>query len=107
MYWDLTYEDKLVLRNDYYIDTSDLSISFWERNIFVSIRSAVTSCFCGNTNGGGASNPLFYREYKIVAACRIFNCTEFGIIKIGIIRCSFCNFFGCVFGSPAKPCVQA
>ena len=30
MYWDLTYEGKLSLRRDYGIDTSDLSIPFWE-----------------------------------------------------------------------------
>lgn len=30
MYWDLTYEDELVLRREYYIDTSDLSIPFWD-----------------------------------------------------------------------------
>ena len=28
--------------------------------------------------------PLFCRKYEIVASCHIFNCTEFGIIKIGI-----------------------
>ena len=27
---------------------------------------------------------MFYRENKVVTSSRIFNCTEFGIIKMGI-----------------------
>ena len=29
-------------------------------------------------------NPLFYGENKVVTSSRVFNCTEFGINKVGV-----------------------
>jgi len=55
---------------------------------------AVTTNLCGNIDSVGAFNPLFYRRNKIIAACGIFNCTEFGIIKIRIEqKLPFSNVF--------------
>jgi hypothetical protein len=43
-------------------------------------------------------NPLLYRQNKIIASGRIFNCTEFGIIKIGIEQnLPFTGIFNRVF----------
>ena len=47
-------------------------------------------------------NPRLYRENEIVASCCIFNCTEFGTIKISVIQYfPFSKIFDCAF--EAKP----
>lgn len=46
--------------------------------------SPISACFCYYAKGISGKYPLFCRKDEIVASCHIFNCTEFGIIKIGI-----------------------
>ena len=50
------------------------------------ICTTITTCLRTNTDGTGTFYPRFHRKHKIVTSCRIFNCTEFGTIKIGIIQ---------------------
>ncbi len=73
-----------------------------ERYIFVSIRASISACFCCYSNGVGGFYPIFHGKDEIVAACCIFNCTEIGIIKIGIVQgFPFANILNSAF--QAKP----
>ena len=50
------------------------------------VCATITTCLRTNTDGTGTFYPRFHRKHKIVTSCRIFNCTAFGTIKIGIIQ---------------------
>ena len=39
-------------------------------------------------------HPLFYRQYKIITSGGIFNYTEFGIIKNGVISSTKAKYIG-------------
>ncbi len=51
-----------------------------------------------NADCTGLFYPRFYRKHEIVVPCRIFNCTEFGTIKNGIIQ-----HFSFYFSLPTHP----
>ena len=48
--------------------------------------STVTPCLWHDSNCIRALNPSLDRKYKIITTSCIFNCTEFGTIKIRIIK---------------------
>mgnify|MGYP007028568249 CR=1 FL=1 len=50
------------------------------------ICATVATSLRTNADCIGPFYPRFYRKHEIVASCCIFNCTEFGTIKIGIIQ---------------------
>ena len=50
------------------------------------ICATVATSLRTNADCIGPFYPRFYRKHEIVASCRIFNCTEFGTIKIGVIQ---------------------
>ena len=71
-------------------------------NITVCIGPAITTGLRTKSYGISPFNPRFYRKNKIIAPGCIFNCTEFGTIKIRVIQYfSFPKIFNRTF--KAKP----
>ena len=50
------------------------------------ICATVATSLRTNADCIGSFYLRFYRKHEIVASCRIFNCTEFGTIKIVVIQ---------------------
>jgi hypothetical protein len=57
-----------------------------KRDVLMGISSAIPPGFGSNSDSAGFLYPLFDGQHKIVASRLISNCTEFGIIKTGIIQ---------------------
>jgi hypothetical protein len=57
-----------------------------KRDVFMSVGSAIPPCFGGYPDSASLLYPLLDGQHEIVASRLISNCTEFGIIKTGIIQ---------------------
>ena len=55
-------------------------------NIPVGVCPTIAASLSHNAYGSGSLNPCLDRQNKVVAACRIPNCIEFGTIKIWVIQ---------------------
>lgn len=57
-----------------------------QSNIFVGVRSTITSCLCGQAYGPSLLHPFLNTDFKVIKSSLISNCGEFAIIKIWIMN---------------------
>ena len=66
--------------------------------VSMCISTAISACARHNTYCTSTLNPILDRKHEIVATRRVFNCIEFGTIKIRIIKFfPFAKIFYCAF----------